>query len=281
MHSRPITFVGGGNMARSLIGGLMAQSPPPDDVRVLDPDASARDTVHGRWGIAATDDPAAALAGAGIVVLAIKPQLMGQVLPTLRPHLDDTPPLVISVAAGITTATLAHLLERPVPLVRAMPNTPALLGCGATALFAPDGVGAAEREDAEHILRAAGIVVWVESEAQMDAVTAVSGSGPAYFFLLMESLIAAGVAEGLAPDTARLLVIETALGAARMCLESDEDPGALRRQVTSPGGTTQAAMEMLEAGGFGPLVGRAVGAATTRGRELAADLAPKEDPGTP
>jgi pyrroline-5-carboxylate reductase len=277
MDTEGITFVGGGNMARSLIGGLIGPGYPPDRIRVLDPDADAREDIHGRWGLAVTDDPATALAGSETVVLAVKPQVVQPAAAAIRDHLPPGRPLVISVAAGTSTETLSHLLGAGVPIVRAMPNTPALLGCGATALYAAPGTRGEERDRAEHILRAAGIVVWVDDESMMDAVTAVSGSGPAYFFLLMEQLLAAAESEGLPRETARLLVMETALGAARMVLESDDTIADLRSRVTSPGGTTEAALRSLEADGFPAIVRRAVAAAARRSRELAADLALTEE----
>ncbi len=277
MDTETITFVGGGNMARSLIGGLVGQSVAAEQIRVLDPDPEAAARIEDRWGVSVTSEPAEALADTGTVVLAVKPQVVPTAIAAIREHLPDTRPLIISVAAGTTTTALAGLLGHPLPIIRAMPNTPALLGCGATALFAASGVNAREKERAEHILRAAGLVVWVDDEAQMDAVTAVSGSGPAYFFYLMEHLLAGAVAEGLPAETARLLIMETALGAARMALESEDDMATLRQRVTSPGGTTEAAVNSLQSDGFGAAIGRAVAAAADRSRTLAADLSPTEE----
>jgi pyrroline-5-carboxylate reductase len=278
MDTEGITFVGGGNMARSLIGGLIGPKFPAEQIRVLDPDADARRSLRSRWGLTVTDDPAAALAGSQTVVLAVKPQVVPAAAAAIRDHLPAGRPLIISIAAGTSTETLSELLGTGIPVIRAMPNTPALLGCGATALFAAPGTHGRERDRAEHILRAAGIVVWVDDESMMDPVTAVSGSGPAYFFLLMEQLMAAAEAEGLPRETARLLVLETALGAARMALESDDTIIDLRHRVTSPGGTTEAAVRSLENDGFPAIVRRAVAAAADRSRELAADLAFTEEP---
>ncbi|MFZ2752214.1 MAG: pyrroline-5-carboxylate reductase, partial [Lysobacteraceae bacterium] len=179
-------------------------------------------------------------------------------------------PLVVSIAAGITAAQMQRWLGGGIAVVRAMPNTPALLGAGITGLFASSEVDANGRERAANLLASAGKTAWIESEAQMDAVTAVSGSGPAYIFLLAEAMEAAALAEGLPAGTARALVLETVLGAARMLTESGEDPAELRRRVTSPGGTTQAAIETFEAGGFRALVARAIANATERGRHLSA-----------
>jgi pyrroline-5-carboxylate reductase len=204
-----------------------------------------------------------------VVVLAVKPQVLPGVAREIAAALADRHPLVVSIAAGIRSTDVARWVGDAVPVVRAMPNTPALIGCGATALYAGPGTEARHRELAESILRAAGSVTWVESEPQMDAVTALSGSGPAYFFLLTEAMADAGTALGLPRDTARLLALETALGAARMSVESADDVAELRRRVTSPGGTTEAALAVLQEGGFGGLVDRAVRAACERSRELA------------
>jgi pyrroline-5-carboxylate reductase len=177
---------------------------------------------------------------------------------------------VVSIAAGITTAQIDRWLGGGQAVVRTMPNTPALLGAGATGLYANPAVAGDQRQAAETLMQATGITAWIPDETLMDAVTAVSGSGPAYVFLLAEAMQAAGEAQGLAPDTARRLVVQTLLGAARMLDESGDAAAVLRQRVTSPGGTTQAAVESFEAGGFRTLVDQAIAAATRRGRELAA-----------
>jgi len=269
MQSTSIGFIGGGNMARSLVGGLIADGVAASAFTVSEPDPARRAALAERYGVAVTADNCQAAAGAEVVVLAVKPQVLPGVAREIAAALADRHPLVVSIAAGIRSTDVARWVGDAVPVVRAMPNTPALIGCGATALYAGPGTEARHRELAESILRAAGSVTWVESEPQMDAVTALSGSGPAYFFLLTEAMADAGTALGLPRDTARLLALETALGAARMSVESADDVAELRRRVTSPGGTTEAALAVLQNGGFGSLVDRAVRAACERSRELA------------
>jgi pyrroline-5-carboxylate reductase len=269
MKDTPIAFIGGGNMARSLVGGLIADGMPPARLQVAEPDPARRAALEQEFGIRCTADNAAAAARAEVVVLAVKPQVMPGVARELSRPLAGRGALAISIAAGIRSVDLARWLGDAAAVIRAMPNTPALLGCGATVLCAGPGTRPAHREQAEAILRAVGSVSWVEDEAQMDTVTALSGSGPAYFFLLTEAM-ADGAAElGMAPELARLLAVETALGAARMAIESDDDIAALRRRVTSPGGTTEAALEALEDGGFRALVAGALARAQARSRELA------------
>jgi pyrroline-5-carboxylate reductase len=215
-------------------------------------------------------DNAAAVADAPTWVLAVKPQVLRGMCEALAPLAQASRPLVVSVAAGTTAAQLQRWLGGDAAVVRCMPNTPALLGAGVTALYANPRVDADGRRRAEALLAAAGQTVWLDDEAKMDAVTAVSGSGPAYVFLLAEAMQAAAIAEGLPADAARTLVLQTVLGAARMLTEGDADATELRRRVTSPNGTTQAAIETFEAGGFTALVARAIDAATQRGRQLSA-----------
>jgi len=269
MKDIPIAFIGGGNMARSLVGGLVADGLAPSRLLVSEPEPARRAALEREFGIAGTMDNASAARAAQVVLLAIKPQLMPGVARELAGPMADSGALAISVAAGIRIADLARWLGEGVPVIRAMPNTPALLRCGATVLCAGPGVSAAQRELAESILRAVGSVSWVEDEAQMDLVTALSGSGPAYFFLLTEAMADAAAELGMAPELARLLAVETALGAARMAIESNEDIGELRRRVTSPGGTTEAALDALEAGGFRTLVAEALARAQARSQQLA------------
>ena len=203
-------------------------------------------------------------------MLAVKPQVLREVCESLAPLARGQRPLVVSIAAGITTGQIDRWLGGGQAVVRTMPNTPALLGAGATGLYANPAVDADRRRAAETLMQATGITAWITDEALMDAVTAVSGSGPAYVFLLAEAMQAAGEAQGLSPETARRLVVQTLLGASRMLDESSDPAAVLRQRVTSPGGTTQAAIESFEAGGFRTLVDQAVAAATRRGRELAA-----------
>jgi pyrroline-5-carboxylate reductase len=269
-----ILFVGGGNMATSLVGGLLARGHAAADLVVADPDAAQRARLERDHRIATTADAATALGAVQVVVLAVKPQQMAAVAQALAAPLAAIRPLVISVAAGIRLQDLERWLGPDVPLVRTMPNRPALIGAGITALYAAPGVDAASRAIAEAILAACGPTVWVPDEAQMDVVTAVSGSGPAYFFLLIECLEAAGIELGLDPATARRLAIETARGAGRMAAESAEAPAELRQQVTSKGGTTAAALEVLEAADVRGVFARAVAAGAARSTALAREFGP-------
>ena len=270
MITPSIAFIGGGNMARSLIGGLVARGQVPAALRVAEPVPALRDALAAQFGVPVFATAAEAATGAGTWVLAVKPQVLRAVCEELAPLAQDQRPLLVSIAAGITSGQIDRWLGGGQAVVRTMPNTPALLGAGATGLYANPAVDAVGRQSAQALMQATGITAWITDEALMDAVTAVSGSGPAYVFLLAEALQAAGEAQGLAPETARALVNQTLLGAARMLDGSDEPAALLRQRVTSPGGTTQAAIETFEAGGFRALVDQAVAAATRRGRELAA-----------
>ncbi len=265
-----IAFIGGGNMARALIGGLVRRGIPADRIAVSDPSGEARAGLARDFGIGTHTDNLAAATSADVWLLAVKPQAMRAVCTGLAPAAQTHAPLIVSIAAGIATPQIDRWLGGGQAIVRCMPNTPALLGAGVTGLHANERVDAAQRALAESLLGAVGATVWIPDETRMDAVTAVSGSGPAYVFLLAEAMEAAGVAQGLTPDAARTLTLQTVLGAARMLAESGEPAEVLRRRVTSPGGTTQAALETLEAGGFRTLVGAAIAAATRRGKELSA-----------
>ena len=267
----PIAFVGGGNMARSLIGGLIAAGVDRAGIRVAEPHARTRAGLAEDFGVACFASADEAVPGAGTWVFAVKPQVMREVCEPLAAAAQVGRPLVVSIAAGITASQLDRWLGGGVPVVRAMPNTPALLGAGVTGLFANARVDAAGRARAASLLASAGQTVWIEDEALMDAVTGTSGSGPAYVFLLAEAMEDAAVAQGLPPDAARILAQQTILGAARMLTESGEPPAELRRRVTSPNGTTQAAIETFEAGGFRELVAGAIAAAAQRGARLSAD----------
>ena len=265
-----ITFIGAGNMARSLIIGLL-QDKANVLLRVADPDPQQLDAIRQHWpDVQATQDNAEAVQGADVVVLAVKPQVMREVLEPLADLAQRTRPLVISIAAGIREAALNQWLGGNLPIVRCMPNTPALVQTGATGLVANAQVSQAQRNLAESILRAVGITVWFAEEASIDSVTAVSGSGPAYFFLVMEAMQAAAQNLGMSAEDAQLLVVQTALGAARLALESGEPAAELRRKVTSKGGTTEAALKVLNDGGLPALFEQALQAAAKRSRELAA-----------
>lgn len=268
--SNSIAFIGGGNMARSLIGGLIAQGRSPASIRVAEPAPPLREALRRDFAVAVFETGAQAIAAADIWVLATKPQVLRPVCESLSVQAQASKPLVVSIAAGITSTQIGRWLGGGIKVVRTMPNTPALLGAGITGLFADTSVSPGERQFSEILLAAAGKTVWIDDEAQMDAVTAVSGSGPAYAFLLAEAMIDAGIAEGLPADTARSLALQTLLGAARMLTEADVDATELRRRVTSPNGTTQAAIDTFEAGGFRTLVAQAIHAACIRGSELSA-----------
>lgn len=268
MLSNNIAFIGGGNMARSLIGGLIADGFPAQRLVVADPAKEQLAALAAEFSIRVAASNQAAVAQTDTVLLAVKPQIMQQVMQDLAEPLRARQPLLISIAAGVRVVDLERWVGGAPAIVRAMPNTPALVRSGATALFANPQVSPAQRNVAESLLRAAGLTCWLEQEALMDAVTAISGSGPAYFFLLMEALEAAGEQLGLPAATSRLLVLQTALGAAKMALESSAAPAELRAQVTSPGGTTEAGIGVLEAGDFRGLVEKAAQAAADRADEL-------------
>ena len=266
-----IGFIGGGNMARSLIGGLVRAGYPADALSVADPNDAIRTALTTDFGIHATDNNQQIVDNCDVVVLAVKPQVMKDVATAIRTD-QRQHQLFLTVAAGIRTASLANWLGTHTPIVRAMPNTPALVQSGATGLFANSHVSSGQRDLAESIMRAAGLVQWVEDEALMDAVTALSGSGPAYLFLVMEAMEKAGQALGLSAETARLLTVQTAFGAAKLALEIEEDPAVLRENVTSPGGTTERAIQVLREEGLEALFGKALHAARDRAQELADEL---------
>ena len=268
--TRAIAFIGGGNMARSLIGGLLAKGAAAHRVRVAEPVAELRDALARDFGVAVFDNASDAVAGAALWLLAVKPQVMRQVCNDLSAVAQASKPLVVSIAAGITATQMQRWLGGENAIVRAMPNTPALLGAGVTGLYATAHVSQAGRNEVEGLLAAAGKTVWIDDESLMDAVTAVSGSGPAYVFLLAEAMEAAAKTQGLDDAAARTLVLQTILGAARMLTESDEAPAELRKRVTSPNGTTQAAIETFQQGRFEQLVAQAIAAASERGTQLSA-----------
>lgn len=268
MSHPTIGFIGAGNMAASLVGGLVARGVDPARLLAADPQAATLQALVQQHGIQPCADNASVVRQADIVVLAVKPQVMQAVLASLAPVVAERQPLLVSIAAGISIASMAQWLGGNPAIVRCMPNTPALVQRGASGLFANPQVSPAQREQAEAILAAVGIVLWLEHEAQIDAVTALSGSGPAYFFLFMEAMMAAGEQLGLAPETARALTLQTALGAGEMASRSEVDVVELRRRVTSPGGTTERAIAHFEAQGLRATVAGALQAAAERSREL-------------
>jgi len=271
--SPQLAFIGAGNMASALIGGLIKQGFSAERIIASDPLPAMLDKLRGVAPVRVTSDNIAAVAEADVVVLAVKPQVMKQVLQPLAKALQQRKPLIISIAAGIEIASIARWLGGDLPIVRCMPNTPALVQLGATGLFANASVSAEQKKLADSILRAVGIALWVDKEAQLDAVTAVSGSGPAYFFLVMEAMRDAGVKLGLSRDVAEQLTLQTALGAARMAVDSDVDVAELRRRVTSPNGTTERAIASFENDNLRAIFERALNACDARSRELAKELA--------
>jgi pyrroline-5-carboxylate reductase len=269
MSNGQIAFLGGGNMGRALIGGLLRRGTRPEHISVGESFAAARDALSADFGIQATDDNAAAVEAASVVVVAVKPQIAGTVLTPLQPALQRIRPLVISIAAGIRIAAIETWCGAGVPVVRAMPNRPALVGAGATGLFAPPDVSSTQRDVAAKVMQAVGEVVWVTSEDHLDVVTALSGSGPAYFFLLAELLTQGATDLGLEPAAARRLAIATLHGAGQLAQAGDGDLARMRAEVTSKGGTTEAAVRSLESADLRGIVARALEAATRRSRELA------------
>ncbi len=272
MTTARIAFIGGGNMAASLIAGLIADGYEPQTIQVAEPNQERRSSLQARFGVRACEHNADALVEADTLVLCIKPQLAATVCQELAVAVAARKPLVISIMAGVPERALQRWFGAEVAVVRAMPNTPAMVQTGAIGLHASPEVGVVGRNRAETILRAAGLTRWVDDEARIDAVTAISGSGPAYFLLFMEAMEEAGIALGLDGETARLLTIQTALGAAKMAMESDSAPARLREQVTSPGGTTERALAVFEEAGLSALVAKAATAARDRAAEISKSL---------
>lgn len=261
-----IAFIGGGNMARAIIGGLVAKGIRASDITVVEIDGAARLRLVAEFGVTSVDAPGPELASAAIVVLAVKPQHMRVAAAAAAKHLAD--PLVVTIAAGIRLADLARWMGGRKRLVRAMPNTPALVHAGITGLYAAGAVGADDRQAAEDLLAAVGSTIWFEREEDLDAVTAVSGSGPAYVFYAMEALERAARELGLAEGASRSLALWTFVGATKLAIERGEEPQKLREQVTSKGGTTERALEVLEGAAVKERFVEAVKAACERSREL-------------
>jgi len=255
-------------MARALIAGLLRRGVAPRQIAVGEPSADARAALQSEWAVHASADNAAAVADAGLVVLAVKPQDAGNALRALQPRLLDRQAVVLSIAAGLRIADLARACPPGTAVVRAMPNRPALLGAGVTGLFAPPSVSAAQRALAELVGAASGRAVWLRAEAELDIVTALSGSGPAYFFLLAEQMAKAAEALGLEAATAALLASDTLHGAGLLAHQG-LPLAEQRAAVTSRGGTTEAALRVLQQGGFDALIGRALQAASERSVQLA------------
>lgn len=268
-QSARLCFIGAGNMASSIIGGLVEQGYPASLIHAADPDSAQLAKLKKENGIHTTTDNQQAIAEADALILAVKPQVMNAVCAPLSSTVRQKRPLIISIAAGIKVSNLIDWLGDDLPVVRTMPNTPALVQSGATGLYANQHVTKVQQDIATTIFGAIGMTRWFDQEEDMDRVVAVSGSGPAYFFLVMEAIEQAGVKLGLNPSIARDLTVQTALGAAKLAQASDIELAELRRRVTSPGGTTEAALKILQEGGLVELFDRALIAASDRSKELA------------
>ncbi len=275
MKTEKIGFIGGGNMAGCLIAGLIQSGFSADHIWVADVSEQALQQLKDNLHVNVTADNVCLAENVDVVVLAVKPQVLRMVAEQIASAVQQKQSLVVSIAAGINQKSLKKWLGERTPIVRAMPNTPALVMSAVTALHANEFVSDVGKQLAENILRAVGITLWVESEFELDAVTAVSGSGPAYFFLLMEAMEWAAIELGLNEENARILVQQTALGAAKIALEANESPAELRRRVTSPGGTTEQALAVFEQGDFKQLVSKALHAARDRSVEMAIELGEK------
>jgi pyrroline-5-carboxylate reductase len=280
MHTYRITFIGGGRMASALLAGLMDSDVPPSTLHVIDPSEEVQQRLSQQWGITVAALYDANTPQADVLVLAVKPQMMAAALATVAPHLPKLDqPLIISVASGISMASLATVLGQR-PMIRTMPNTPATVGAGMTAMVSNERARDTHRRWAEDLMGRVGQWVWLDEESNLDLVTAVSGSGPAYFFALAEEMIHAAVTRGLSPEIARTLVHQTAYGAGQLLVHPEAVASALRQGVTSPGGTTEAALEVFDRYKFHSLVDEAIEAALQRSKVLShalSDSNPKEN----
>ncbi|MER1972616.1 pyrroline-5-carboxylate reductase [Psychrobacter sp. 1176_08] len=272
LDNKKISFIGGGNMAQALISGLIGCGIQPNLITVADPNLSVREQLaaKGLNTVDPTADANAAVIDADIVVLAVKPQVMKAVIGAFADALSTQ--LVISVAAGLSTELLSNMLNGYRNIVRAMPNTPAMIQMGATGLYGTDNISAEQKQLATAVMEASGLVMWVEDEAHMHAVTAVSGSAPAYMFYFIESMVDKGIALGLDTEQASALALQTMIGAAKMAMDSEDAPAELRRKVTSPNGTTQAAIESMQANDIGRQIGEAMQACYDRSQALSEEM---------
>ncbi len=270
-----IAFIGAGNMSGAIIGGLIENGVDPKKIWASTPNQTSMDRLSNALGIQTTTNSEEAVAAADVVIMGVKPQVMESVLRPLQKILQDKKPLVISVAAGLNLHSLSTWMGGNLPIVRCMPNTPSLVQQGASGLFPNENVSDAQKTISEEILNAVGISVWVKNETELNAVTAVSGSGPAYYFLFMEAMIEAGEKLGLSRETATTLTLKTALGAATMASQSDDSPAQLRRKVTSPNGTTEKAVNSLIDQGLVAVVEKAMQAASDRSVTLSDELGAK------
>ncbi|WP_111498077.1 pyrroline-5-carboxylate reductase [Marinobacter bohaiensis] len=274
--TQTIAFIGAGNMASAIIGGMIENGYSADNIWVSAPEDSHLQGLRTRFGVSVTTDNRHCAQQADIIVLAVKPQVMRSVCQDIAPVVQNTRPLMVSIAAGLECATLDSWLGGGLPLVRVMPNTPSLVGKGAAGLFATDDVKDKQRDAVTAIFGGIGEAVWVEEESLLHAVTALSGSGPAYCFLFLEALEEAAIANGLEAATARKLAIQTMAGAAEMAAQGSDEPAQLKRNVMSPGGTTERAIQTFEDGDLRALVQKASQAAFKRSEELAVELS-KDD----
>ena len=271
-----IAFIGGGNMATALISGLFSSADNVEKIQVADPGVDVQERLQEQWPLTCFSSAVEAIRDMDMIVLAVKPQVLPIVLEEIGSKVNSTQ-LVISIAAGIPLALIAAQLQAAPPIVRTMPNTPALIGLGITGLYASENCEPHHCRMAEELMQACGETVWLEEESLLDVVTAVSGSGPAYFFYMIEAMRTAGIRLGLSEEVANKLALHTAYGASAMAIQGDVDVAELRRRVTSKGGTTQAALEKFKAGGFESLVDSAISAATKRGQELATNAELKKE----
>lgn len=272
MENCTITFIGCGNMSRSLIGGLIANGIKPEKLIATDPDDNQRNAITEQFGVATFTDNKEAIANADVILLAVKPQVMHGVVSDIAESIKGTNKLIISIAAGVKLDSIISWLGEQAAVVRVMPNTPALIQAGAAAIIASEHTTDVQKNIAEAMMRSVGTAIWLDSEEQMDAVTALSGSGPAYFFYFMEAMEKAAIEMGLNEQQARLLTIETAVGASKMALMSSSDPSELRRQVTSPGGTTEQALNTFMQNNMEAIVEKAMQAAQQRSIELSKEF---------
>ena len=273
-----IAFIGVGNMASSLIGGLIADGYDPQKIWASSPDEEQRLAISERFAIHTSADNNEIVVQAQVLIFAVKPHILSEVVKQVAQIVQSHQPLVVSVAAGVREVDIQHWLGGNIPIVRCMPNTPALVGSGATGLYANNFTSAEQKDLAESIMRAVGITLWMAKEQQLDTVTALSGSGPAYFFLVMEALEKAAQANGLSAQEASLLTKQTALGAAHMALQTELDTATLRQHVTSPGGTTERAIEVLQSANISDIFGQALNAAKQRAVELADMFSDTQEP---
>ena len=271
-----ISFIGAGNMASAIIGGMLNSGFKAENLWASAPDDNHLQSIRKQFGVSITTDNRHCAQQADMVILAVKPQVMRDVCADIAPVVQNTRPLIVSIAAGLEAATLDEWLGGGMPMVRVMPNTPSLVGKGAAGLYANNQVKDSQKAMVESVFSSIGSALWVEDEALLHAVTALSGSGPAYFFLMLEALEEAATGAGMPAETARALAIQTMAGAAEMAARSEHDPGQLKRNVMSPGGTTEKAIQTFEDGGLRDMVKKAYSAAYNRSGEMSKELAARQ-----